>query len=94
MTNRFKAADALSGLDAACLSAFPDVSGERIQSMTTSSEGAAVTVTSDGCTDEAGNTAAGLSSVEFKIDKTAPVIAQLDFSPPANGSGWHNTNVR
>ena len=48
---------------------------------------------SDGCTDEAGNTVAAGTSAEFKIDKTAPVIVQLDFSPPANGAGWHNTNV-
>ena len=93
VTNRFKALDALSGLDAACLSAFLDVSGERIQSKTTSGEGAAVTVASDTCTDEAGNTAAAINSAAFKIDKTAPVIAQLDFSPAANGAGWHNTNV-
>ena len=93
VTNRFKAADALSGLDAACLAAFPDVSGERIQSKTTSTEGAAVTVASDSCTDAAGNSATAVTSTAFKIDKTAPVIVQLDFSPAANGAGWHNTDV-
>jgi CheY-specific phosphatase CheX len=91
--NRFKAADALSGLDAACLAAFPDDSGQRIQSKTTTGEGTAVTVTSDTCTDVAGNTAAAVSSAEFKIDKTGPVIVQHDFSPAANPAGWHNTNV-
>jgi hypothetical protein len=93
VTNRFKAADALSGLDAACLAAFPDVSGEPIQSKTTSTEGAAVTVASDSCTDAAGNSATAVTSTAFKIDKTAPVIIQLDFSPAANGAGWHNTDV-
>ena len=93
VTNRFKATDALSGLDTACLGVFPDIAGERIQSKTTSGEGTAVTVTSDSCADAAGNTASAVTSAEFKIDKTAPVIVQHDFSPAANAAGWHNTNV-
>ncbi len=93
VTNRFSAADALSGLDAACLAAFPDVSGDRIQSKLTTGEGETVTVTSDSCADVAGNAAAGVTSADFKIDKTAPAIVQLDFSPAANAAGWHNTNV-
>src|SRR5439155_2272147 len=56
VVNRFKAADGLSGLNAACQTAFPDVvAGGRAQSKTTSGEGTAVTVSSSGCTDDAGN---------------------------------------
>jgi hypothetical protein len=79
VTNRFQATDNLSGLDASCLTAFPDVSGDRIQSKTTTGEGTALTVTSDGCTDLAGNTAAGKVSAEFKVDKTAPT--SVAFGP-------------
>jgi Glucodextranase, domain B len=85
--------DTLSGLNAACLTAFPDVSGERIQSKTISTEGAAVTVASDNCVDVAGNTAAAVTSTAFKIDTTAPVIVQHDFSPAVNAAGWHKADV-
>ena len=93
VTNRFSVTDALSGLGATCVEAFPDVSGVHVQSKTTTGEGAAVTVSSDTCTDVAGNTATAVTSAAFKIDKTAPVIVQLDVTPAANGAGWHHTDV-
>jgi hypothetical protein len=93
VTNRFSVTDALSGLGATCLEAFPEASGQNVQSKTTTGEGAAVTVSSDTCVDVAGNTAIAVTSAAFKIDKTAPVIVQLDFSPAANGAGWHHTDV-
>ena len=42
-------------------------------------EGSAVTVTSNSCADVAGNIATGVEQA-FKVDKTAPVIVQLDFA--------------
>ena len=93
VVNQFKASDALSGLNAACESAFPDpVSGGRRQDKTTSGEGAAVTVTSNGCTDLAGNTAAAKTSAAFKIDKTKP-NASASAAPAPNANGWNRTNV-
>jgi hypothetical protein len=72
VTNRFKASDGGSGLDSACLAAYPEVSGERVQSKTTSGEGTAVSVDSDGCGDVAGNTAAAKTSAAFKVDLSRP----------------------
>src|SRR5207247_5132827 len=54
VVNRFKATDGLSGLNAACLTAFPLSGSDRVQSKTTSGEGTAVKVSSSACTDEAG----------------------------------------
>jgi CheY-specific phosphatase CheX len=65
----------------------------RTQSRTTTGEGLAVKVSSTSCTDVAGNTADAIESAAFKIDKTAPVILQHDFSPAANADGWHNSNI-
>jgi large repetitive protein len=93
VTNRFKATDSLSGLDSACLTAYPAVSGDRIQSKTTSGEGTAVKVSSDSCSDEAGNTAAALDSAGFKIDKTAPSITDIGPTTSPNGAGWYKTDV-
>src|SRR4029453_15589215 len=42
---------------------------------TASGEGSAVKVTSDSCTDVAGNTATGKDSATFKIDKSAPSVS-------------------
>jgi hypothetical protein len=93
VVNQFKASDGLSGLNAACESAFPDpVSGGRSQDKATSGEGVAVTVTSDGCTDLAGNTAAAKTSDAFKIDKTKP-SATAAATPPPNPNGWNRTDV-
>ena len=79
VVNRFKAADGLSGLNAACQTAFPDVvAGGRAQSKTTFGEGTAVTVSSSGCTDDAGNSAAAIDSAAFKIDTTAPDLGITD----------------
>jgi hypothetical protein len=85
ITVRFKASDGLSGLNAACETAFPDVSGERIQSKQITTEGNPVTVDSDGCTDLAGNAAGAKTSSEFKLDKTAPSVA-LVGGPTEGGS--------
>ena len=93
VVNRFKAEDGTSGLDAACLTAFPASGGDRIQSRTTAGEGTAVHVTSDGCSDEAGNSVAGKQSADFKIDQTNPVITDLGATTPPNGAGWYNHNV-
>src|SRR6185295_1071032 len=78
----------ISGPNAACALAFPS----NAQSKTTTGEGTAVNVTSDPCTDLAGNTAPGVTSDDFQIDQTAPVISGL-ASPGANANGWNNTNV-
>ena len=94
VVNQLKACDALSGLDATCQSAFPDpVTGGRRQDKTTSGEGTAVKVSSDACTDEAGNTAAAKTSAAFKIDKTDPAISDLGPTTPANANGWYKTDV-
>jgi hypothetical protein len=92
VVNRFQAADGLSGLDSACLAAYPASGSDRIQAKTTSGEGAAVTVVSDSCADEAGNSAAAKTSAAFKIDKTAPT-ASASAAPPANANGWNNSDV-
>src|SRR5215211_2248160 len=93
VVNRFKAADGLSGLDSACLAAYPDAGGERVQSKTTSGEGAAVKVSSSGCTDVAGNGAAALDSAAFKVDKTAPTITDLGPTSSPNANGWYKDDV-
>jgi subtilisin family serine protease len=83
VTNRFKASDALSGLSTTCTTSFPAQGSENIQSKTTSGEGLSVKVTSDSCTDVAGNTAAGIYSDNFQIDKTPP---KVDTVSPTNGA--------
>jgi hypothetical protein len=85
VTNRFKASDALSGLSTACTTSFPAQGNDNIQSKTTSGEGLSVKVTSDRCTDVAGNTAAGIDSDNFQIDKTAPSVSSTDTSKNATG---------
>ncbi len=89
VTNRFQASDSGSGLDSTCLAAFPEAGNK--QSKTTTGEGTTVNVTSDGCTDVAGNPTAGKTSANFKVDETAPSIvpkSSLDScSLPGNG-GW------
>lgn len=84
VTNRFEASDSGSGLDDACQTAFSDQAGHNVQSKTTSGEGMAVKVTSDSCTDVAGNTATGKDSATFKIDKTAPSVSET--IPKANAT--------
>ena len=75
VTNRFKATDSGSGLNTACKTAFPaNQAGNNVQSKTTSGEGSALKATSNSCTDLAGNTALGIDSATFKIDKTAPTV--------------------
>jgi Glucodextranase, domain B len=91
VTNGFHAADALSGLAASCLANFPAAANN--ESKTTSGEGLAVHVASDSCADVAGNTAAAIDSANFKIDKTAPVIAFVSRAPVANGYDWANAGV-
>jgi hypothetical protein len=92
VVNRFQAADGVSGLDSDCLVAYPLSGSDRIQSKTTTGEGAAVAVTSDSCADLAGNTAAAKVSASFQIDQTLPT-ASASGSPAANGNGWNNTDV-
>ena len=92
VTNRFQVTDSLSGLDSDCLADFPDDAGDRIQSKTTTGEGSAVTISSDGCGDLAGNTAAAKQSAAFQIDQTAPT-ASASADPPPNGNGWNNSDV-
>ena len=92
VSNGFEATDATSGLSASCIANFPLSSGHNRQSKTTSGEGAAVSVTSDGCTDVAGNSAAGVQSDDFMIDKTAPTVTVTpDRGPDHNG--WYNHSV-
>ena len=51
-----------------------------------------MSVTSDGCTDVAGNSAAGVQSDDFMIDKTAPTVTVTpDRGPDHNG--WYNHSV-
>jgi hypothetical protein len=94
ITVRFKVTDALSGADATCQIAFPDVVADgRLQSKVISTEGNAVTVDSDPCTDVAGNSAAAKTSDTFKLDKTAPTITDVGPTTLPNAFGWYNTDV-
>jgi hypothetical protein len=79
--NQFSVSDSLSGIDATCDAAFNLASDW--QSKTTSGEGLTVHVSSDGCSDVAGNSAPGINSANFKIDKTNPLVA---ITSPTNGS--------
>jgi hypothetical protein len=91
VTDRFAASDGVSGLSSACTSAFQldPSSGKYTESKTTSGEGAALTVTSDSCTDNAGNPASGIQSSSFKVDKTAPSV---DCSARPDASKWYGAN--
>jgi hypothetical protein len=98
VTNRFKASDSLSGLNSACVTNFPLSTGNNVQSKTTSGEGTAVNVTSDPCTDVAGNTATGVQSANFMIDKSNPNApsATADRVPDYDGTGsndWYKDTV-
>ncbi|HET7137277.1 MAG TPA: PxKF domain-containing protein [Gaiellaceae bacterium] len=93
VVNRFGATDALSGLNADCVAAFPASGGDNVQSQTTSGEGLSINATSTSCTDVAGNTAAAIESHGFKIDKTKPVIAFNEQSPAKNSYGWNKVDV-
>jgi hypothetical protein len=91
VTNRFKASDSVSGLNGACQTAFPaNAAGNNVQSKTTSGEGSSLKVSSTSCTDVAGNTATGIDSAAFKIDKTAPKVSAA--TPTLTGIG-RGTNV-
>ena len=88
--NEFSVTDNLSGIDATCDAAFGEPSD--FQTKTTFGEGLAVYVTSDGCTDLAGNAADPVNSDTFQIDATAPVATvHIDDTP--NGAGWFNSTV-
>jgi hypothetical protein len=91
VVNTFSASDLLSGLDAPCLAAFPGLGATQLVS--TSTQGTAVHVTSTSCTDVAGNTATGVDSANFKIDKTAPVITDEGPTTDPNTNSWYNTDV-
>lgn len=80
VTNDFSAADeGASGMDSACAAAFP-------KSVETTTEGAAVSVSSGSCSDVAGNVNSGIVAGPFKIDLTDPNIAcrPATFLPNAN----------
>ena len=91
VTNTFSASDGLSGLNAACLAAFPNAGDQ--QTKTTTGEGTTVHVTSDGCTDVAGNSSSGIDSANFKVDKTAPTISDLGATTAPNLATWYKTDV-
>jgi hypothetical protein len=92
VSNKFKASDATSGLSATCTASFPLVSGDNVQSKATSGEGLVVKVTSDSCSDQAGNSAAGKDSAAFKIDKTDPSVT-VALARAADHNGWYNHAV-
>src|SRR5205814_1561723 len=78
VTTRSAASDTRAGLAASCIAAYPDNgAGHILPAPTPRAAGLAVTVSSDGCTDVAGNSAPAKTSAAFKIDKTAPVLADL-----------------
>lgn len=83
VTAAFKATDNLSGFG-------NPASLTTTGSVTTSGEGA-ITVTNPTFTDNAGNTAASVSTV-IKVDKTNPTVAAA-ASSAANGNGWYRANV-
>ncbi len=82
VTNQFSASDAMSGLASA--SPFTQSSGAL--------EGSAVTIASGAVSDLAGNTNSGISSAEFQIDLTNPLITYVSQTA-ANAAGWNNTDV-
>jgi hypothetical protein len=96
VTNAFKATDSSgSGLNDACITAFQaNQAGDNVQSKTTTGEGTALKVTSDGCTDVAGNTAQGIDSANFKVDKTKPLISRDGVKSGTLGTNnWYTTDV-
>jgi hypothetical protein len=94
VTNQFKAVDSLSGLSAACVTAFPVSGSDNIRSVSTGTqEGLAVKVASGACTDQAGNSASSIDSAGFKVDLTDPSISFTGQSPAKNGNGWNNADV-
>jgi hypothetical protein len=76
VSNGFKASDPLSGLSAACVTAFPiNGAGDQVKNVSTGTqEGSTVKVSSGTCADLAGNIAASLDSANFKIDLTDPTV--------------------
>ena len=97
VTNRFAASDTGgSGLSDACKTNFPaNAAGENVQSKTTGGEGSAVKASSDGCADVAGNVAASVDSVAFKVDKTKPVISRDAVKGGTQGlNGWYKSAVQ
>jgi hypothetical protein len=65
------------------------------QKVTSSSEGAAVKMTSPAFTDIAGNTtAAGSAWQTFKIDKTAPDVSYTNETGTLGTNGWYTSDVQ
>ena len=95
VTNAFRATDSGSGLNDACITAFQaNQAGDNVQSKTTTGEGTALKVTSDGCTDVAGNTSQGIDSANFKVDKTKPLISRDGVKSGTLGTNnWYTTDV-
>src|SRR5258706_5621413 len=89
VTNTFNLKADISGPHSPSDLAFPANS----QTKTTTGEGSALTVTSDGCTDLAGNSASGIGSASFMVDKTAPSITDGGPTTLANVNGWEKTRV-
>src|SRR5206468_7483814 len=88
VVTRSKATDGLSGLNAACLTAFPLSGSDRVQSKTTSGEGTAVKVSSSACTDEAGNSAAAIDSAAFKRSEERRVGKEWGSRWGPDPGGW------
>ncbi|ALV41705.1 hypothetical protein AU252_11535 [Pseudarthrobacter sulfonivorans] len=64
------------------------------QTVTSSGEGAAISVQSPEFADVAGNTtAAGAVSQTFKIDKTAPEVSYTSAAGTEGTEGWYRSNV-
>ena len=83
VTVRFNATDALSG------------PANAAEDVTSTGDGAAVTLSSPAFTDGAGNTTAAgnQTSPVLKIDSQAPNAPTASLSPAPNGAGWNNTDV-
>jgi hypothetical protein len=85
VTNTFSLDADISGPDATCAAAFPGDS----QTKTTTGEGVALNVTSDSCTDLAGNTATGVTSADFQVDQSAPTNITFVGGGIAEGDSYY-----
>jgi hypothetical protein len=83
VTASFTASDATSG-----------VAGTNPRTVTSSTQGTGIVLSSPAFSDVAGNTtAAGAQSATVMIDSQAPNAPTASFSPVHNAAGWNNSNV-